>query len=342
MFNDKKSFNNWLLLSGKKDRTIQQHLSLVEKIVAETASKGQIDYELFVGFIASKREVGLKNSYINHFIKSLHTYCLYLDDFKIPYDGRLKTIRYLREEETNKEIFSVEELEAFLALPAPTHSNKQNYQMWSLWFRLLAMSGARPHEISALDSASIDIPRQTITIQTSKTGVRVIPLPKPLVEPLRKLVAENDRKYLFATQKNGVYSQITSTDWYYQWKARITRLAQDKRFEGIDRRPNLTVYSIRHSFGSHLCKRTNNVFLVKRLMGHRKLATTERYYHEYDMSELSQAANQLPIIAKNNPKILLGSLKEVIEGFKFDSNPRIKQTLTVSEDALELKIEIVK
>lgn len=53
------------------------------------------------------------------------------------------------------------------------------------------------------------------------------------------------------------------------------------RLSGIRSTPpdHVTIHTLRHTFGSHLAMAGVPMHVIQKLMGHRNLATTERYAH---------------------------------------------------------------
>lgn len=336
MFN-RTGFKNWLILNGRKDRTVETHLWNLDKIFQHSSKDGSVNYDLFTGFLILKKEQNLKNSYINHFIKTLNTYHQWLEDQEIEFDKRFKKIKYLPEEYEEKEIFTLQELRAFLELPPPIHCNKENYYMWSLWFECLARLGFRPHELCNLKPNEVNIGKGSVNV-TGKTGFREMPLPENFIEKLRSYIADCKTEYLFMTKRDGQRKVIDSVAWTYQFRTRLSRLAQE--FKGIDKRPRLSCYSLRHNFGDAAANATGNIRLVQRLMGHKKIESTLRYLHP-TLEEMRSVIRRIPINAGDDPKIVILTLKEALEAFKLEQNVKLKASITTTNDNSYLKFEVI-
>ena len=161
------------------------------------------------------------------------------------------------------EILSREEVWRLLtAPPQPRH-------------RLVLMTvyagGLRVSEASALKGADIDADRMTLRITQGKGGKdRYVPLAARLLQELRAYwKTAPPGVWLFANRQGTRPIDITVAQ-------KIYMLA--KLRAGIVKQGG--IHALRHAFATHLLEaRTANLPTVQRLLGHRQLSTTMRYYH---------------------------------------------------------------
>ena len=161
------------------------------------------------------------------------------------------------------EILSREEVWRLLtAPPQPRH-------------RLVLMTvyagGLRVSEAIALKVADLDTDRMTLRVTQGKGGKdRYVPLAARLLQELRAYwKTAPPGVWLFANRQGTRPIDITVAQ-------KIYMLA--KLRAGIVKQGG--IHALRHAFATHLLEaRTANLPTVQRLLGHRQLSTTMRYYH---------------------------------------------------------------
>jgi integrase/recombinase XerC len=92
---------------------------------------------------------------------------------------------------------------------------------------------------------------------------------------------ERDCKALFLTSKGDRLGARGLEDRFDLWL----------RWAGIER-ADLTVHSLRHTFGSRLYEKTHDLLLVGKAMGHRTLEATKVYVHQ-DEAAMEEAMETL-------------------------------------------------
>ena len=162
--------------------------------------------------------------------------------------------------------------------------------MKTLFWKCLAYSGARPGEIAHLQIGDVDFGRQ-IFLVNGKTGHRQIPIASNLLPELTEYIKNLSGDYLFPSRKGGISKRqlapvIDDTDWGYDFHQRIKRL-------GIKRK-NLTPYSLRHSFVTRMLSEDINIFKVQKIVGHRRITTTQQYTH-LTTKDMIQTISQDPL-----------------------------------------------
>ena len=155
----------------------------------------------------------------------------------------------------------------------------KKYPLQTNFFRLLLNTGRRPNEIYTLKWSDIDFAEKRMTIDT-KTGFKTFPLSESAITNLEDC-RRFSGNYIYIFSKMAMNDIIKKseapidTNWKtYKWH--WTRIKA--RMPGVD----LTVYHLRHSFGSHMLKANKNLYNVKEAMGHTSVKTTERYMKVLD------------------------------------------------------------
>jgi site-specific recombinase XerD len=149
-------------------------------------------------------------------------------------------------------------------------------------FMTIYGSGLRISEAANLKINDIDSAGGRIFIRKGKgSRDRYAMLPKKTLEVLREYWAEaRPKDWLFVT-KNG--SRMTEKTIQDAWKSIVKR-------SGIPK--HITVHTLRHCFATHLLNEGNNVFAIKRLLGHVRIDTTT-WYLQFSDSEILKLKSPL-------------------------------------------------
>lgn len=141
--------------------------------------------------------------------------------------------------------------------------------------KLLYGSGLRLCELLHLKVTDINFISKTINIRKSKGKQdRVVMLSKALSEELSIYIKSyNPFDFLFEGQTGGIYSEKSVQV--------IVKNAASKA--GIKKQ--VTPYTLRHSFATHLLEAGTDIRIIQQLLGHKSIKTTENYTHITDLSK---------------------------------------------------------
>lgn len=173
---------------------------------------------------------------------------------------------------TEQRDFSDDELRRFFA-----HCDPKQKTL----FQFLLVTGARPAEAIpsarsghvALLKSEVDSEKGLVTIRSAKVRhgrrgtVRVVPVPEELMEELVQLGRETPGPHVFPPMINlfRTFDRIIK-------KAGIAKLDELKR--------KVTAHSFRHTYATLAAQMVGgNPFLVKQILGHTQITTTDRYCH---------------------------------------------------------------
>lgn len=131
--------------------------------------------------------------------------------------------------------------------------------------RLLLLTGARKSEILSLEWAWIDADRGVARLPDSKTGARTIFLPPAALEILARLPRLDGSKYVLPGNRAGGHFIGLPHPW--------ERLRAAAGLEDVH------LHDLRHSFASTTITGGDSLFVLGKLLGHRKASTTEKYSH---------------------------------------------------------------
>jgi integrase len=131
--------------------------------------------------------------------------------------------------------------------------------------RLLVLTGARLSEILTLQWTNVDIHRRELALPDSKTGKKTIQLGEPAVEVLTNMPQSVGNPYVIAGQKAGQHLVGLPKIW-----GRIRKKA------GLS---DIRIHDLRHSYASTAAQAGLSLPFIGALLGHREVATTNRYVH---------------------------------------------------------------
>lgn len=131
--------------------------------------------------------------------------------------------------------------------------------------RLLALTGCRENEILSLRWSEVDFERGYIRLEDSKTGKSIRPLNQSAAAILEALpVVDGNPHVLPGLKPNSSLREIKRV-WY--------AVRHAAKLEGV------RLHDLRHSFASVPASSGESLLVVKSLLGHKNIATTERYAH---------------------------------------------------------------
>jgi site-specific recombinase XerD len=136
---------------------------------------------------------------------------------------------------------------------------------------LIYGTGIRASECGALREEDVDLADQTIRVTGKGGHQRVIPLNRPVVQVLEKYRAARGAlppqgpffrsRSRRALSRGAVYERVRK----YAAQARIPK--------------RVSPHTLRHTFATHLVRADVNLVVLRDLLGHRQLSSTQLYLH---------------------------------------------------------------
>jgi integrase len=148
--------------------------------------------------------------------------------------------------------------------------------------RLLLFTGARMNEILTLRWSWIDWRLGIARLPDSKTGPKTLFLPEHALRILEELKARVQRDYPrspFVLPGDRVASNFQGL--FYAWQ----------RIRTIARLTDLRLHDLRHVYASTAVASGDSLYIVGRILGHRRSETTQRYAH-LAIDPVRQVANR--------------------------------------------------
>lgn len=129
-----------------------------------------------------------------------------------------------------------------------------------LQLMLLYYCGMRVSEMLHLKKQDIDYKQDILKVVQGKAGKdRFIPIPKPLLIDLKAYCINLEGDRLFTTTARNT-------------QALLGRLSKKVKKQ-------IHPHTLRHSYATHVLEKTNNLELVRDLLGHSNIQTTQIYTH---------------------------------------------------------------
>jgi len=141
---------------------------------------------------------------------------------------------------------------------------------------LLLSTGIRLSELVGLDIANVDLDGKRITIRAKGGDTETRFLNADLRRRLRRYVRQRNQ---MDTESPGLFLSNRGTR--ISTRQVQARFRQWLQWAGIDR-DGLTLHSTRHTFGTRLYRKTRDLVLVGKAMGHRTVEASAIYVHTDD------------------------------------------------------------
>ena len=180
------------------------------------------------------------------------------------------------------EILSRDEVARLLeAPPNPKHR---------LLLATVYAGGLRVSEAVGLKISAVDRERMTLRVEQGKGRKdRVLPLSRRLLEQMELYWrTEPPQLWLFPNRKESRPIDVTVAQKVF---------TQAKLRTGVTKRGG--IHSLRHAFATHLIETGADVPTVQRLLGHRSVSTTMRYFH---LSQARLATLRSPLDSLDGPR----------------------------------------
>lgn len=307
-------FRHFLLVSGYANRTIESCIAYVESFLAQQ----ELSHDSVVEYIANLRERGVSNNTINRYLAHLKAYARYVNEPSI------QEIKFLKVEQNfTKRILTDDVVEKFLAIPCSKFENKKIYEKNKFFWVIALYCGLRMSEISALQVENFDLDHWEINVSKTKTYMsRKV--------PIAKTIQDYVLGYISTCDKEKPVAYMSPSAWRKSFERRLKRI-------GVEKVHGLSPYSMRHTAGTALVK-SAGVIQASRILGHRKLSTTEQYVH-LDTQALHDAINSMSYAQKAlTPREKIDIfLRDVVKAFFWDES---EFDISIEKKEGELKLNV--
>lgn len=279
--------NEWLLkrfvidslAADRKESTVKAYIGAVRELLRETGKHyTQITSQDITDFLAIKQH---RDKIGQNYKSTLYRY--YSAFFGWAYDNEhiksnvMAKVPHVRQAQKRKERLTDEEIED-IRDACQTLKEKALVE-------LLLSTGMRVGEVAALTLSDLDLQHKRVNIYGQKTDrYRTGMLTTKAVKALRKYIASRDycTDALFIADRKP-YGRLQNGS--------VEKLVKDIAIRaGISRIP-ITVHIFRKTFASIMYKKTKDVLLVSKLLGHAKTDMTVQYYLVDDLEDMQYRYN---------------------------------------------------
>lgn len=256
------AFKSYLEIKGYQKSTVESILKIVEEYIDYTnLSKPTDQYLRYLSQRKQKQNVlkTLENSTLNHHIFGLKLYFNYLESFENKKIA-VKLLNFKKELKPIK-VLSTKEIDILFN----STKNVREKTILTCLYHL----GLRVSELANLTIEDVDFKENIVFIAKSKTGQqRKVPINKSAKEHLKNYCLERKEGPLFL----GLKGPLSTAGISQVFNKIVKRTTIQKRVY-----PHL----LRHSIATQLLKNGMPFEQVSQFLGHRSLASTERYTHIY-------------------------------------------------------------
>lgn len=236
----------FLKSKGMKEKSIKTYISIINKItkaLGESFTEKELEIHLAT--------LNLKPSSYNLYRAIMNFYTKKELGYELTF-SKAKKSNFLPIE-VNKEEFN-----KFLAtIPNIKHK---------IGFRLMYMSGLRVNEVVTIKKHDFKLKELTVRVRGKGEKDRYTILNKELAIDLKKMISKSDKNnpYLFQNKKTHLTIRT--------FQERLNKAKKDAKLT-----KKFTCHSLRHSFAINLVNRGIDIDIVRQLLGHSTISTTQIY-----------------------------------------------------------------
>ena len=266
---------------GRADRTVEAYrrdltpwVVYLNEQYAAIPGTPKNDPLLLRIYLRNRGEAGVSNRSLARFLSAVSSFQRFLSTkkdgkpylFKIP---RIKFGSRLPE-------FIPQAEAARLFEHGNARIDKSSYGYWRdyMMIALLYVTGVRREELANIKLADIDTRQGLIRVIGKGNKERIVPIGEVTLGDLRNYLKKREE---FVTTKNGKSTAL----FLNRDGDQITTRSVNRRVklfgkgEGMD----FTPHTLRHSFATHLMENGADLMLIKEILGHASLSTTQKYTH---------------------------------------------------------------
>jgi integrase len=132
-------------------------------------------------------------------------------------------------------------------------------------FKLILLTGCRQGEVFGLKWSEVDLERGVLQLEYAKTGPRVVYLNELAQDVLRAVPRIEGNAYVVPGWRKGEHYQGEQKAW--------------ERIREAAGMTDLRLHDLRHNYASVLASGGASLQMIGELLGHKRIATTQRYAH---------------------------------------------------------------
>jgi site-specific recombinase XerD len=225
-------------------------------------------------YLRERSEAGVSNRSLARFLSALSSFQRHLSPQKKYLRYLFKIPRMKYRADIPRFISQKEAVAIFAHGNARSDKKSYFYRRDFLMVSLLYVTGIRREELARITMADIDHRGGLVSVLGKGNKVRQVPLGDKTQEDLVRYL---DCRAEFAAAKESESPALFLNRSGRPLSVRsVDRLVKKyARSEGLD----FTPHTLRHSFATHLLENGADLMLIKEILGHSSLSTTQKYTH---------------------------------------------------------------
>lgn len=287
-------------------------------------------FDLAQEFLMQLRNEGRTNSTLDSYIFAFKTVGTFLEFKGLP--NPFTKLRSLPKVEKNYYPLSTEEIMKLITCElvyGKFHGKDVSEQLNRLYTAVLVFlvfTGCRFGEMQQLMVKDVDRTKKVATfLKTKNQKIHKIVIPVFAMRYIEPLLNKSPDSLVF-TGLNG--REILPQNFSFTLRKRAKEC-------GITKPVN--PHNFRHSYGTEMRRQGMKIEDIARLLNHKDIQTTFKYYDHVKAEELERETYRHPLIRESaKGEDLLHLAKEVIKGFNFESDSRFRVELTHRRFVVEL------
>lgn len=241
------------------------------------------------GFLAELHERNLKKSSVVRKLAAIRSFFEFGLRKKWRQDNPASALSTPRLEQPIPGFLTEEETTEFLEWSV-NHNNPLEVRDRAI-LELLYASGLRVSELTSLDLEDLSLKERLIRVKGKGKKERIVPFGRQAEKWLKDYLSMRAR--IRANQISGPALFVNCRGGRLTARS-VQRLVQS-RLKQIAVLRKISPHSLRHSFASHLLSRGADLRAIQELLGHKSLATTQKYTH-LDLNRL------IEVYRKSHPR----------------------------------------
>ncbi len=228
-------------------------------------------------YLRRRLDAGVSNRTLAHFISALNGFQRYLANqaegqrylFKLP------QMKYRR---AIPDFIAQREVPSLFGDDHPNRGDRYQFVRDYTMVSLLYSTGIRREELASLKLASVDLKAGLVTVLGKGNKVRTVPLGEEATDDVTRYL-EKRKRFLDSIDN----PSRTPTDRLF-----LNRSGEPLSVRSVNRSVKkfcetvgieATPHTLRHSFATHLLENGADLLLIKEILGHSSLSTTQKYTH---------------------------------------------------------------
>ncbi len=283
----------------------------------------QINKETIESYLFQRKQSGIKNNTLNSYIFALRMWGYYLESKGKSCDW-IKSLRSFRKEPTEIATLTNEEIQKLIdchieygwfgKLTGKEVTRRLN-PLISACIVFLSQTACRFSEMAELKVSDVSLDNGTATFRYTKnhTSHRVPLSPTVIRNILPLLKDKNPEEFVFQSILGNKICPQTFAD----------HLGRRAKKCGIIKRVHPHIF--RHSFATEMLRNKADISTVGKLLNHKDIQTTYRYYDHVQADFLRAETLRHPLIREGaTPEEIFNLVKEALMSFRLDKDPRFE------------------